>query len=257
MMKFGKADGAHAAGGHGDAHGGRLGRAYIAVAKPILQSRIRAWTFLILVGIATLASMALIYTRHVTVKLLPFDDKTELQVVVDLPRGSSVEATDRVLQQAANRLAGIEEVVSMQSYAGTAAPFNFNGLVRHYYLRSGPEQGDVSVNLVPKGERNRPSHAIALDIRERLTGMPMPEGTVIKVVEPPPGPPVLGTLLAEIYGPDAETRRAIATKVSETFRSVPFIVDVDNGFHNQPETAAGFDRPGQARISQGRAVGCL
>lgn len=233
MMRFGSAAGAH--GGYGDAHGGALGRAYIAVARPILKSRVRSWTFLLLVGVATLASMVLIYTKHVTVKLLPFDNKTELQVVVDLPRGSSVEATDRLLQQAASRLTGIEEIVSMQSFAGTAAPFNFNGLVRHYYLRSSPEQGDLTVNLSPKSERDRASHAIALEIREKLAGLPMPEGTVIKVVEPPPGPPVLGTLLAEIYGPDAETRRAIATKVAETFRSVPFIVDVHDGFHNQPE----------------------
>ncbi|TIP32414.1 MAG: efflux RND transporter permease subunit, partial [Mesorhizobium sp.] len=101
----------------------------------------------------------------------PFDNKTELQVVVDLPKGSSVEDTNRLLQAAVDRLAGVPEIVSFQTYAGTAAPFNFNGLVRHYYLRSGPEQGDVTVNLVPKGERGRASHAIALDLRERLKGM--------------------------------------------------------------------------------------
>ncbi|RWL78794.1 MAG: efflux RND transporter permease subunit [Mesorhizobium sp.] len=236
MMKLGRR---HAAAGgqtgHSGGHIGALGRAYVAVARPILKSRLRAWMFLLVVGVATLSSMALIYTRHVTVKLLPFDNKTELQVVVDLPKGSSVEDTNRLLQAAVDRLAGVPEIVSFQTYAGTAAPFNFNGLVRHYYLRSGPEQGDVTVNLVPKGERSRASHAIALDLRERLKGMAMPAGTVIKVVEPPPGPPVLGTLLAEIYGPDAETRRAVAAKVRETFSSVPFIVDVDDSFHNQPQ----------------------
>lgn len=234
MMKLGRR---HAAAGGQAGHGGggALGRAYVAVARPILKSRLRAWMFLLVVGVATLSSMALIYTRHVTVKLLPFDNKTELQVVADLPKGSSVEDTNRLLQAAVDRLAGVPEIVSFQTYAGTAAPFNFNGLVRHYYLRSGPEQGDVTVNLVPKGERSRASHAIALDLRERLKGMTMPAGTVIKVVEPPPGPPVLGTLLAEIYGPDAETRRAVAAKVRETFSSVPFIVDVDDSFHNQPQ----------------------
>jgi multidrug efflux pump subunit AcrB len=232
MLKFaGKA----AVAGHGDGHGGRLGRAYVAVARPILKSRLRAWTFLILVGVATLASLGLFYTQHVTVKLLPFDNKAELQVVVDLPEGASVEDTDRVLQQVAARLAAIPEVVSFQTYAGTAAPFNFNGLVRHYYLRSSPEMGDVQVNLVPKGERNRESHDIALDMRERLVGLDVPEGTALKVVEPPPGPPVMGTLLAEIYGPDPETRRAVAGKVREAFESVPFIVDVDDSYGVQHE----------------------
>ncbi|CDX16732.1 Acriflavin resistance protein [Mesorhizobium sp. ORS 3324] len=233
MLKLGGKAGAH---GHaGSAHGGVLGRVYVAVARPILKSRLRAWSFLLAVGIATVGSMALIYTKHVTVKLLPFDNKTELQIVADLPRGSSVEDTDRLLQAAVNRLASVPEVVSFQTYAGASAPFNFNGLVRHYYLRSNPEQGDIAVNLLPKGERSRASHAIALDLRDRLKGMAIPAGTVLKVVEPPPGPPVLGTLLAEIYGPDAETRRAVAAKVRETFASVPFIVDVDDSFHNQPE----------------------
>ncbi|MBN9071029.1 MAG: efflux RND transporter permease subunit [Rhizobiales bacterium] len=233
MMKLGgKGHGGHAPSG---AHGGLLGRAYVAVARPVLASRARSWTFLLLVGAATLASLALIYTKHVTVKLLPFDNKAELQVVADLPRGASVEDTDRLLQQAVERLAGVPEIVSFQTYAGTAAPFDFNGLVRHYYLRSGPEQGDVAVRLTPKGERTRASHAIALDIRERLRDLPMPPGTVLKVVEPPPGPPVLGTLLAEVYGPDAETRRAVAAKLRETFAAIPFIVDVDDGFHNQPQ----------------------
>ncbi|MGX8012402.1 efflux RND transporter permease subunit [Mesorhizobium sp. ORM8.1] len=233
MMKLGGKTGTH---GHaGSAHGGMLGRVYVAVARPILKSRFRAWAFLLIVGIATIGSMALIYTKHVTVKLLPFDNKTELQIVADLPRGSSVEDTDRLLQAAVNRLAAVPEVVSFQTYAGASAPFNFNGLVRHYYLRSSPEQGDITVNLLPKGDRSRASHAIALELRDRLRGMAMPTGTVLKVVEPPPGPPVLGTLLAEIYGPDAETRRAVAAKVRETFASIPFIVDVDDSFHNQPE----------------------
>jgi multidrug efflux pump subunit AcrB len=235
MMKLGGKDDARVHGHAASAHGGVLGRVYVAVARPILKSRFRAWSFILIVGIATIGSMALIYTKHVTVKLLPFDNKTELQVVADLPKGSSVEDTDRLLQAAVARLAAVPEVVSFQTYAGTSAPFNFNGLVRHYYLRSSPEQGDIAVNLLAKGDRSRASHAIALDMRERLKGLAMPAGTVLKVVEPPPGPPVLGTLLAEIYGPDAETRRAVAAKVRETFASVPFIVDVDDSFHNQPE----------------------
>ncbi|MDI4656974.1 efflux RND transporter permease subunit [Xanthobacter autotrophicus] len=234
MMKLGR-KGDAAAHGHDAGHGGWLGRAYVAVATPILKTKARAWTFLLIVGFATLASLGLIYTRHVTVKLLPFDNKTELQVVVDLPKGSSVEDTNRALQAIVDRLAPIPEAISFQTYAGTSAPFNFNGLVRHYYLRSQPQQGDVTVNLLPKGDRDRPSHAIALDIRERLRGLDLPAGTAVKVVEPPPGPPVLGTLLAEIYGPDPATRRAVAAKVRETFESVPFIVDVDDSYGIRPE----------------------
>ncbi len=234
MVKFG--GGQHTAdGGHEAAGGGRLGRLYVAVAQPILSTRRRAWMFLALVGVATLASLGLFYTKHVTVKLLPFDNKANLQVVLDLPKGSSVEDTDRVLQMMVNRLAPVAEIVSFQTYAGAAAPFDFNGLVRHYYLRANPEQGDIAINLLPKHGRTRASHAIALDVRERLRDIELPQGSVVKVVEPPPGPPVLGTLLAEIYGPDPETRRAVAAKVRTAFRSVPFIVDVDDSFHNAPQ----------------------
>ncbi len=220
--------------GHGETVGA-LGRLYIAVAGPILAARWRAWLFLLLVGAATLASTLLIYSKDVTVKLLPFDNKTELAVVLDLPEGASVEATDRALQAAALRLAAVPEVVSFQSYAGTAAPFNFNGLVRHYYLRSSPEQGELQVNLVGKAERSRASHAIALDLRARLKDLPLPAGTSLKVIEPPPGPPVLATLLAEIYGPDPATRRAVAARVRQAFERVPFIVDVDDSYGRQAE----------------------
>jgi multidrug efflux pump subunit AcrB len=221
-----------------EAHHGRLGilgRAYVAVARPLLESRRRAWTFLIAVGVLTIGSLGLLYTKHVTVKLLPFDNKADLQIVVDLPEGSSLEATDRVLQEAVDRAAAVPEVQSFQTYAGTAAPFNFNGLVRHYYLRSGANQGDAQVNLTPKGERGRTSHDVALEIREKLKGIEMPAGTSIKVVEPPPGPPVLATLLAEIYGPDADTRRAVAAKVRQAFESVPFVVDVDDSYGVQAD----------------------
>lgn len=222
--------------GHEAAHGGGfLGRTYVLVARPIVASRARSWLFLVVVGLLTIASLGLFYTKNVTVKLLPFDNKTDLQLVVDLPEGSSVEDTDRVLQAAVSRLASVPEVVSFQTYAGTAAPFNFNGLVRHYYLRSLSHQGDAQINLAAKGERERTSHAIALDLRQRLDGLVTPDGTTMKVVEPPPGPPVLATLLAEIYGPDADTRRAVAAKVREAFESVPFVVDVDDSYGTPPD----------------------
>lgn len=224
-----------AGGDHGETDGGRLGRLYVAIAKPVLVTRRRSWMFLLLVGSATLASLVLLYTKHVTVKLLPFDNKANLQIVLDLPKGFSVEDTDRVLQMMADRIATVPEIVSFQTYAGTGAPFDFNGLVRHYYLRANPEQGDIVVNLLAKGERSRASHEIALEIRQRLNSVELPKGAFLKVVEPPPGPPVLGTLLAEIYGPDPETRRAVAEKVTAAFKSVPFIVDIDNSYHNRPQ----------------------
>ncbi len=214
---------------------GPLGRIYRTAARPILETRTRAWSFLLFTGVATLASLALFATSAVTVKLLPFDNKSELQAVVDLPEGASLEQTDRILLAAAGRLKDLPELESIQAHAGTAAPFNFNGLVRHSYLRALPEQGDLQVNLRPKDARERSSHEIALDVRKRLEGLDVPGGTSIKVVEVPPGPPVLSTLLLEIYGPDAETRRRVAGEVREIFQAVPFIVDVDDSYGTPAE----------------------
>ena len=209
---------------------GVMGRFYKGIAARLLKGRENSKRFLLFVGLATLAALGLFATKSVRVKLLPFDNKSEIAVVVDLPRGASLEATDRLLTAAAERLKDLPELTSIQSYAGTAAPFNFNGLVRHYYLRAAPNMGDLAVNLLPKDERKRASHAIALDIRKRLEGLERPAHTSIKVVEVPPGPPVLSTLLAEIYGPTAEARREIATKVRQAFEAVDFIVDVDESF---------------------------
>ena len=232
LLKFGggkqAVGGGDGDGGHG--HEGRMSRLYRKAARPILKSKARSATFLLIVGIATVASTIMFATRSVTVKLLPFDNKSELQVVVDLPEGSSLEATQRVLIAAARKMADLPELTHIQAYAGTAAPFNFNGLVRHYYLRAAPEMGDLQVNLKPKHERDRASHDIALDIRARLAKLDIPEGASIKVVEVPPGPPVLSTLLAEIYGPDAETRRNYAARVRQAFEAVDFVVDADDSF---------------------------
>ena len=213
--------------------GGAMGRFYRRIATPLLEGRTASKWFLAIVGIATVAACALFATQSVRVKLLPFDNKSEVQVMLDLPRGTSLEETDRVLTEAATRLKDLPELVSMQAYAGTSAPFNFNGLVRHYYYRSNPEQGDIAINLLPKGDRIRASHLIALDIRERLKSLPFPLHSSIKVVEVPPGPPVLSTLLAEIYGPDDVTRRELATKLREAFNKVDFVVDTDDSFGTQ------------------------
>ncbi|MFP4328942.1 MAG: efflux RND transporter permease subunit, partial [Paracoccaceae bacterium] len=223
---------------HGDAEsgfpGGRLGRAYAALARPLLRTKGRSALFLLVVAVLSFGSLGLLYTKDVTVKLLPFDNKSELSIVIDLPEGASVETTDAVAQAAARVALDLPEVHSAQTHAGTAAAFNFNGLVRHYYLRQNPEMGDVQLNLEAKHHRDRESHDIALELRERLAALDLPEGAVLKVVEPPPGPPVIATLLAEVYGPDPETRREVAAKVRGAFEDVPFVVDVDDSYGERP-----------------------
>jgi multidrug efflux pump subunit AcrB len=209
---------------------GKLGAVYRKVASRVIATRRSAWTFLIAVGLATLVACAMFATKTVTVKLLPFDNKSELQVVLDMPEGTSLEATQRALTDAAVITRSLPEVAAIDAYAGTASPFNFNGLVRHYYQRTRPEMGDLSVTLAAKGERRRSSHVIALDLRQKLARVALPPGAAIKVVEAPPGPPVMATLLAEIYGPDAKTRRLVAERVKAAFHSVPYIVDIDDSY---------------------------
>ena len=214
---------------HEAAHGeGILGRLYRRVAAPVVRSRRSAWIFLISVGVATLLVCLLFVTRSVTVKLLPFDNKSELAVVVDLPEGATLEDTERTLFAVADVARQLPEIRAIETYAGTPAPFNFNGLVRHYYVRELPELGELNLNLAPRDQRGRSSHAIALDLRARLKSIVLPAGTVARVVEVPPGPPVLATLLAEVYGPDSTSRRAVATELKKIFASVPYIVDIDD-----------------------------
>jgi multidrug efflux pump subunit AcrB len=207
---------------------GFLGRLYRRIARPVIRSKRSAWIFLLSIGVATMVACALFATKAVTVKLLPFDNKSELAVTLDLPQGASLEDTERTLFAAAQTARALPEVTSIETYAGTAAPFNFNGLVRHYYSRQLPELGDLQVNLAPRSARARTSHEIALDLRNRLKGIVLPPDAVMKVVEVPPGPPVLATLLAEIYGPDSMTRRQVAAELKKIFAAVPFIVDVDD-----------------------------
>ncbi len=227
MVRFARKTLAAGGGHHGE---GKLGALYRKVAGRVIGSRKSAWTFLLAVGVATLVACAMFATKTVTVKLLPFDNKSELQVVLDMPAGTSLESTQRALSDASAVARTLPEVDAVDAYAGTASPFNFNGLVRHYYLRNRPEMGDLSVALAPKEQRSRASHAIALDLRQRLAKLSLPTGAVIKVVEAPPGPPVMATLLAEVYGPDAATRRAVAERVKGLFRATPFIVDVDDSY---------------------------
>ena len=227
MIRFARS--ALAEGGH-DGHGGKLGALYKRYASKVIATPQSAKRFLVAVGVATLLACSMFYFKAVTVKLLPFDNKSEVQLVADLPKGTSLETTARILEQAASVARTVPEVTAMEAYAGTSAPFNFNGLVRHYFLRNQPEMGDLMIALLPKGDRSRSSHEVAVDLREKLKAVALPAGGSLKVVETPPGPPVLATLLAEIYGPDEATRQKTATQVEKIFKSVPYIVDVDNSF---------------------------
>ena len=229
MLKLAKrGDAAGHLAGHGE---GKLGALYRRVAEPILRTRRRSWFFLGSVGVATVLAGLLFYSRSVAVKLLPFDNKPELSVLLNMPTGISLEATEQTLLAAARIAEKLPELVAVQVYAGTAEPYDFNGLVRHYFARQSPELGDLHLVLTPKEDRARSSHAIALDLRRQLLeGVALPPGAVIKVVEMPPGPPVLATLLAEVYGPDAATRMAVAEKLKSLFHQVPYIVDIDDSY---------------------------
>ncbi|MEP7365213.1 MAG: efflux RND transporter permease subunit, partial [Acidobacteriota bacterium] len=173
------------------------------------------------------ASCSLFYFGLVKVKMLPFDNKSEFQVVVDMPGGTTLEETARVAQALAAEAQKQPEVVNLQTYAGAASPYNFNGLVRHYYLRRGPEIADIQINLQSKGDRHLQSHEIAKQMRQRLQPVADRFQARIKVAEVPPGPPVLQTLVAEVYGPDLERRIAIARQIRDLFKRTAGVVDVD------------------------------
>jgi multidrug efflux pump subunit AcrB len=205
----------------------RFHRFYARFFTPLLESAWKRWTLLGGVAVLLLASVALFAVRAVTVKMLPFDNKSELQVVVDMPEGATLENTAGLTRQLAFALSALPEVTDLQVYAGTSAPFNFNGLVRHYFLRSGPNVADIQVNLRPKHERKTVSHDFAKEVRELLTPICEQGGAACKITEVPPGPPVLSTLVAEVYGPDLDRRLAMATEVKEVFEATPGVVDVD------------------------------
>jgi len=180
------------------------------------------------VALAILLAMGLAAVQLVVLKMLPFDNKSELQIVVDMPEGTSVERTAAVLDELAAHLAGVPEVSDYQTYAGTASPINFNGLVRQYYLRAGANAGDIQVNLVDKEHRDRQSHDIARGLREPLVAIGQTHGASVKVVEVPPGPPVQAPLVAEIYGPDYAGQLEIARELNALFAATEDIVDVDD-----------------------------
>ncbi|MDE2221335.1 MAG: efflux RND transporter permease subunit, partial [Gammaproteobacteria bacterium] len=195
------------------------------------------------VGGLILLSVALPAVQWVVLKMLPFDNKSEFQVVVDLPAGAPLERTASALADMGRFLATVPEVSNYQVYAGLAAPINFNGLVRQYYLRAGAELGDIQVNLVGKHARSEQSHAIAARLRPQLASIGARYGAVVKVVEVPPGPPVLAPIVAEIYGPDEAGRLRVAEAVRTAFLRAPGLVDVDASYTGvAPREVVAVDR---------------
>jgi multidrug efflux pump subunit AcrB len=206
---------------------GKLTLFYRRVMGALLRvAKLRA-AFLGGVVVLLLGAMALVAVKWVRVKMLPFDNKSEFQVVVDMPEGTPLEQTDHVTQALADVIRTQPEVTSYQTYAGTSGPYSFNGLVRHYFLRQGSNVADIQVNLVDKGDRKAQSHAIAKRVRDAIAPIASRFGARIKVVEVPPGPPVLETIVAEIYGPDYERDMAIAKQVRERMERTDGVVDVD------------------------------
>ena len=213
--------------GHDEGHEGAMTRGYRHVMGALLRrGRLRS-VFLGGVVVLLLGAMSLVAIKFVRVKMLPFDNKSELEIVVDMPEGTTLEDTERATQAIADAIRDVPEVTAYQSYVGTSGPYNFNGLVRHYFLRRGANVGELQVQLVEKGERDAQSHAIATRMRKRILPVAEKLGARIKVAEVPPGPPVLATMVAEIYGPSYDRQIEIAREVRDLMERTPGIVDVD------------------------------
>ncbi len=213
--------------GHVDDAEDALTRTYRKVMAPLLARPRLRWMFLGTVAALLVAAVALVPAGIVTVKMLPFDNKSELQVMVRMPEGTPLETTASVAAALADRALGDVAVASVQSYTGTAAPYTFNGLVRHYFLRRDTNLADLQIVLLPKEKRSEQSHAIAVRLRDSLRPAATALGAALQVVEVPPGPPVLQTLVAEVYGPDDTRRTEIARAVRNEFEKTDGVVDVD------------------------------
>jgi multidrug efflux pump subunit AcrB len=214
-------------GGHEEHAEGRMTRLYRAVMGRLIRVPVWRYGFLLGVVILLLASMSLLFFKAVRVKMLPFDNKSEFQVIVDLPEGAPLEQTAAVTREIGDYIRAVPEVTDYQMYVGTASPYNFNGLVRHYYLRRGANVADIQVNLVGKGEREAQSHDIAKRVRPQIREIAQRYNARVKVSEVPPGPPVLQTLVAEVYGPDYNRQIEVARKIREIFDQTDGVVDVD------------------------------
>ncbi len=200
---------------------------YHRAMDPLLDRPRVRWAFLGGIFALLLVAIGFVLTGAVTIKMLPFDNKSEFQIVLNTPEGTTIEHTTRIATEMAAALRTQPEVRDYQIYAGTSAPFNFNGLVRHYFLRRGPNVADIQVNLVPKHERADQSHAIAKRTRELVAPIAARYGAAVAVAEVPPGPPVLQSLVAEIYGPDESQRLALAREVRDRLAKAPGVVDLD------------------------------
>jgi multidrug efflux pump subunit AcrB len=214
-------------GGHAEAREDWGTRLYRRVMGWLVHHRLGRALFLLLLVLLLLAALGTVPTGYVKLKMLPFDNKSEFQVVIDMPEGTALEQTARVARDLASTVALCPEVQDVEVYIGTASPYNFNGLVRHYYLRRGANVADLQVNLTPKHARQRQSHAIAKALRPQLQAVAQAYGARIKVAEVPPGPPVIQTLVAEVYGPDLAARNALARRIEALFQRSPGVVDVD------------------------------
>ena len=202
-------------------------KVYSKTISPMLESGWKRWTFIGSVTVLLIASMTLVYFKQVAVKMLPFDNKNEFQVIIDMPEGTTLERTAAVTKELAAFVARQENVLNYQTYVGTASPMNFNGLVRHYDLRQGPNVADIQVNLTDKGDRKLQSHDIAKAMRPHLQELGKKYHANVKVVEVPPGPPVMSTLVAEVYGPDYEQQKQVARQVKDLFAQTTDVVDID------------------------------
>lgn len=227
-------------------------RFFTRIMTPFLRQtagkKARLWLLASMLGLI-FASVGLGVVKAVVLKMLPFDNKSEFQVMLDMPEGTALETTQQVLQAMADQLATIPETTDYQLYAGTSAPINFNGLVRQYYLRQEPHQGDIQVNLVDKHQRSRKSHDIALAARQALSPIAERYNARIKVVEVPPGPPVLAPLVAEVYGLNYSRQQEVAQAVRHRFAATPNIVDIDDSLEAaQPRWLIAIDRARAARL---------
>lgn len=202
-------------------------RLYRRIMDPLIHQPFWRWSFLLLVVFLLLTACALVGIGLVKVKMLPFDNKSEFQVIIDMPESATLEQTSAAALDMNNYLKTVNEVVDCQVYVGVASPFNFNGLVRHYYLRQGPHMADIQVNLAGKKDRKHQSHDIARRVRPALKEIADRYGARIKVAEVPPGPPVLSTLVAEVYGPDNARRVEIARRILDIFENTEGVVDAD------------------------------
>ncbi|MGF2412047.1 efflux RND transporter permease subunit [Ferruginibacter sp.] len=200
---------------------------YRAFIRPLLETRWKRWTFMISIVVILLASLSMFYTKAVAVKMLPFDNKNEFQVVIDMPEGTTLEKTQAVAKDIASYVSAQPLVQNYQTYIGTAAPISFNGLVRHYDLRRGENVADIQVNLVDKKDRDIQSHDIAKQMRTPIQAIAKKYNANVKIVEVPPGPPVLSTLVAEVYGPDYNEQIKIAQQVKTMFAQTADVVDAD------------------------------